>query len=150
MIRTVAVPACDPQSLGAAVFVLLDPDCFAPFARDHETCSAPLLILTPDRHAGLASNLAQQLARNEACADLRCGSLVQPIGNARETIVLRRSLRENDQLGISELRHLLLLVLREQHPLSPARPRKGTTAGGVQEGGAAAPRQWTQQCSTCQ
>jgi hypothetical protein len=29
MIRTVAVPACDPRCLGAAVFVLLDPDCFA-------------------------------------------------------------------------------------------------------------------------
>jgi len=48
----------------------------------------------------------------------------------------------SDSFGI-----LCSLVRREQHALSPARPRDGDMAGGVRERVAKAPRQYTQQCS---
>src|SRR5436305_8596932 len=73
--------------LRAVDVVVLDPDRLPALSRDDKARSAPLFILTPYWHIGFRPHLAHELARHEACANLRCSGLVQPL---RDSLLPRR------------------------------------------------------------
>ena len=109
--------------------VLVHADCLTSHARNHQTDRTTIVVLPPDRHAGLRTQLAHPLARHQARPDLRSNRLVHLRRNDRDPIVARRRVREDDQLSIRELDDDSLLVLQRLQP-SPARPRNGVGRRG--------------------
>src|SRR3954453_6983871 len=102
--------------------MMFEPDRFASLSRDDKARSAPLFIFAPYWQIGFRRHLAHQLARDKACANFRCGSLVQPLRDYRRPIISRRRLREHDELRIGKFCHIRLLELATASAVTSTTP----------------------------
>jgi hypothetical protein len=90
--------------------------------------------------SGLDRTSRISLRETRLAPTLDAAALIHSIGKERETSS-RVAAFERTINWVSVSFAILCSSCLRQHPLSPARPREGAMAGGVQEVGASAPRQ---------